>query len=89
MPLGPDDLYVVPKGIEHRPAATDEVHLLLIEPVGTPNTGDVTTAAPNETISRLRGPERRTSALSAPGPRRQSLLGLRSIAFKPLPGCRA
>jgi hypothetical protein len=36
--------------VEHRPVATDEVHLLLIEPVGTPNTGDVTTAATKEII---------------------------------------
>lgn len=43
--LGPGDLYVVPKGVEHRPVADEEVHLLLIEPLGTPNTGDVATAA--------------------------------------------
>jgi Cupin domain len=38
--LGPGDLYVVPRGVEHRPVTVDEVHLLLIEPQGTPNTGD-------------------------------------------------
>jgi mannose-6-phosphate isomerase-like protein (cupin superfamily) len=43
--LGPGDLYVVPKGVEHRPVAEEEVHLLLIEPEGTPNTGDAATAA--------------------------------------------
>ncbi|MGY4503730.1 mannose-6-phosphate isomerase-like protein (cupin superfamily) [Bradyrhizobium sp. GM24.11] len=43
--LGPGDLYVVPKGVEHRPVAREEVHLLLIEPTGTPNTGDKATAA--------------------------------------------
>lgn len=43
--LGPGDLYVVPKGVEHRPVAHGEVHLLLIEPRGTPNTGDEATAA--------------------------------------------
>ncbi|HUC19615.1 MAG TPA: cupin domain-containing protein [Acetobacteraceae bacterium] len=48
--LGPGDLYVVPKGIEHRPVAEDEVHLLLIEPFGTPNTGDTATAAVKEPI---------------------------------------
>jgi mannose-6-phosphate isomerase-like protein (cupin superfamily) len=48
--LGPGDLYVVPKGIEHRPMAEEEVHLLLIEPHGTPNTGDPATAANKETI---------------------------------------
>jgi mannose-6-phosphate isomerase-like protein (cupin superfamily) len=44
--LRPGDLYVVPKGVEHRPVAPDEVHILLIEPSGTPNSGDVSTAAP-------------------------------------------
>src|SRR5438045_7272912 len=44
--LGPGELFVVPKGVEHRPVAREEVHLLLIEPTGTPNTGDVSTAAP-------------------------------------------
>ncbi|MBV8913268.1 MAG: cupin domain-containing protein [Acetobacteraceae bacterium] len=48
--LGPGDLYVVPKGVEHRPVAEAEVHLLLIEPAGTPNTGDAATAAVKETI---------------------------------------
>jgi mannose-6-phosphate isomerase-like protein (cupin superfamily) len=48
--LGPGELYVVPRGVEHRPVATEEVHLLLIEPAGTPNTGDVATAAAKERI---------------------------------------
>jgi mannose-6-phosphate isomerase-like protein (cupin superfamily) len=48
--LGPGDLYVVPKGVEHRPVAEEETHLLLIEPRGTPNTGDAATAAVKETI---------------------------------------
>jgi mannose-6-phosphate isomerase-like protein (cupin superfamily) len=43
--LGPGELFVVPRGIEHRPKAEEEVHLLLIEPSGTPNTGDPNTAA--------------------------------------------
>lgn len=48
--LNAGDLYVVPKGIEHRPVAENETHLLLIEPRGTPNTGDKTTAAVKEKI---------------------------------------
>jgi mannose-6-phosphate isomerase-like protein (cupin superfamily) len=48
--LGPGDLYVVPKGVEHRPVAEEEVHLLLIEPRGTPNTGDEATAAAKAAI---------------------------------------
>lgn len=43
--LGPGELYVVPKGVEHCPKADEETHLLLIEPAGTPNTGDPATAA--------------------------------------------
>ena len=42
--LGPGDLYIVPRGVEHRPVASDEVHLLLVEPGGTPNTGNEATA---------------------------------------------
>ena len=48
--LGPGELFVVPKGVEHRPVAEDEVHLLLIEQTGTPNTGDARTAAPRRVI---------------------------------------
>ena len=43
--LGPGEVYVVPKGVEHKPFAAEETHLLLIEPGGTPNTGDHATAA--------------------------------------------
>ena len=43
--LSAGQMYVVPRGVEHRPVAREEVHLLLMEPTGTPNTGDVTTAA--------------------------------------------
>jgi mannose-6-phosphate isomerase-like protein (cupin superfamily) len=39
------DLYVVPKGVMHRPVADEEVHVMLIEPVGEPNSGDPATAA--------------------------------------------
>ncbi len=44
--LGPGQLYVVPKGVEHRPVAHEPTELLLMEPTGTPNTGDAATAAP-------------------------------------------
>jgi mannose-6-phosphate isomerase-like protein (cupin superfamily) len=49
--LTPGELFVVPRGVEHRPVADDgEVQILLIEPTGTPNTGDRTTAAPRVVI---------------------------------------
>jgi mannose-6-phosphate isomerase-like protein (cupin superfamily) len=38
--LGPGELFVVPRGVEHCPRADEETHVLLIEPRGTVNTGD-------------------------------------------------
>jgi mannose-6-phosphate isomerase-like protein (cupin superfamily) len=38
--LAAGDVYVVPRGVEHCPRADEEAHVLLIEPRGTPNTGD-------------------------------------------------
>src|SRR5262245_4939119 len=37
--LSAGDVFVVPKSVQHCPAAAEEAHLLLIEPTGTPNTG--------------------------------------------------
>jgi mannose-6-phosphate isomerase-like protein (cupin superfamily) len=34
------EFFVVPRGVEHRPVAEKEVHVLLFEPAGTLNTGD-------------------------------------------------
>jgi mannose-6-phosphate isomerase-like protein (cupin superfamily) len=48
--LGPGEMFVVPKGVEHCPFAEDEAHLLLIEPTGTPNTGNAATAAPRRVV---------------------------------------
>jgi len=38
--LGPGEFFVVPAGVEHRPVAPEEVHLMLFEPVGIVRTGD-------------------------------------------------
>jgi len=38
--LGPGEMFVVPKGVEHKPYAESEVKMLLIEPRGVLNTGD-------------------------------------------------
>ena len=48
--LAPGQLFVVPKGVRHRPRARGEAHILLIEPTGTPNSGDPVTAAPRRVI---------------------------------------
>ena len=35
------EFFVVPKGVEHKPVAEEEVHLLLVEPIATAHTGAV------------------------------------------------
>lgn len=48
--LGPGDFIVIPRGVDHRPVADEEVEVVLFEPAGTLNTGNVvgerTVAAP-------------------------------------------
>ena len=38
--LSPGEIFVVPRGVEHKPSATVETHIVMFEPVGTVNTGD-------------------------------------------------
>jgi mannose-6-phosphate isomerase-like protein (cupin superfamily) len=42
--MGPGECVVVPRGIEHRTCADDEAQILLFEPSGTVNTGNVADA---------------------------------------------
>lgn len=48
--LNEGEMYVVPKGVEHKPVAEQECHILLIEAAGTVNTGGVVNekTAPND-----------------------------------------
>ncbi len=39
--LGPGELVVIPRGVEHMPVAADEAHVVLLEPKTTLNTGNV------------------------------------------------
>jgi len=48
--LVPGEFCIVPRGVEHRPEATDETWILLFEPEGTLNTGDRRT---DRTVDRL------------------------------------
>lgn len=38
--LGPGEMFVVPKGVQHRPVAKDMCKIMLVEPRGVKNTGD-------------------------------------------------
>jgi len=40
VPLSAGEMYVVPRGVEHRPVAVDECSIMLVEPRGVVNTGD-------------------------------------------------
>lgn len=39
--VGEGEMIVVPRGVEHRPVADEEVHVMLFEPASTRHTGDV------------------------------------------------
>jgi mannose-6-phosphate isomerase-like protein (cupin superfamily) len=51
--LGPGQMLVVPRGVEHCPVADGEVHVLLFEPAGTLNTGNVRNARTVEYPQRI------------------------------------
>lgn len=51
--LGPGDFAIVPRGVEHRPVADEEVEVVLFEPASTLNTGNVRDARTVETLDRL------------------------------------
>lgn len=49
--LNEGEMFVVPKGVEHKPVAEQECHILLVEPAGLVNTGNATDSeltAPND-----------------------------------------
>ena len=51
--IGEQEFLVVPKGIEHRPVADEEVSVLLFEPASTVNTGNVNNELTRETLSKI------------------------------------
>jgi mannose-6-phosphate isomerase-like protein (cupin superfamily) len=51
--LNQNEFLVVPKGVEHRPVAEEEVAVLLFEPVGTINTGNVKGGLSKENLEQL------------------------------------
>jgi mannose-6-phosphate isomerase-like protein (cupin superfamily) len=41
--LAPGEFFIVPRGVEHRPVASEETHVMLFEPASTLHTGNVVT----------------------------------------------
>ncbi|BEJ17685.1 hypothetical protein CspHIS471_0610860 [Cutaneotrichosporon sp. HIS471] len=52
--LGPGDVYVVPRGVEHRPRAEEMVAALLFEPSGVVNTGNTVGSALTSAVHELK-----------------------------------
>jgi len=51
--IRPGECIVVPRGVEHRPVADQEVHVLLFEPASTLNTGNLRNERTRERLERL------------------------------------
>ena len=51
--VNPGEFFIVPRGVEHKPTATEETHLLLFEPLSTQHTGDVQADITVETYEEI------------------------------------
>jgi mannose-6-phosphate isomerase-like protein (cupin superfamily) len=51
--LQPNEFVIVPRGVEHKPFAAEEVSVLLFEPISTLNTGDVSSDLTKDHLERL------------------------------------
>jgi len=47
------ELFIVPRGVEHRPVAEEEAHVMLFEPASTLNTGNLRTEKTRERLERI------------------------------------
>jgi len=48
-----NEFLIVPKGVEHKPVAAQEVSVMLFEPASTINTGDIKNQLTRDTLSRI------------------------------------
>ncbi len=49
----PGEFIIIPKGVEHKPVAEGEAHIMLFEPAGTLNTGDIKNELTKEKLERI------------------------------------
>jgi mannose-6-phosphate isomerase-like protein (cupin superfamily) len=49
----PGEFIIIPKGVEHRPVTDGEAHVLLFEPAGTLNTGNVKNELTKENLDKI------------------------------------
>jgi len=51
--INPGEFFIVPRGVEHMPVAEEEVHVMLLEPKTTLNTGNVRNERTVEELARI------------------------------------
>ena len=51
--IEPGEMIVVPKGVEHKPVAVEEVHVMLFEPASTLNTGNIENERTRKELEKL------------------------------------
>ncbi|MBN2491481.1 MAG: cupin domain-containing protein [Planctomycetes bacterium] len=51
--LGPGEFVIVPRGVDHRPVADEEAHVMLFEPASTLNTGNIRTGRTLDRLERI------------------------------------
>lgn len=51
--LDPGEFVIIPRGVEHQPVAEEEVHVVLLEPKSTVNTGNIADARTVVDLERL------------------------------------
>lgn len=53
VPIREGEFFIVPRGVEHKPVAAGETHILLFEPASTLNTGNVRNERTRENLERI------------------------------------
>ncbi len=53
VPIHEGEFFIVPRGVEHKPVAVTETEILLFEPAGTLNTGNVRNERTRDHLDRL------------------------------------
>lgn len=53
VPIHEGEFFIVPRGVEHKPVAEAEAHILLFEPMSTLNTGNVRNERTRDSLERL------------------------------------
>lgn len=53
VPIHEGEFYIVPRGVEHKPVAEEETHIMLFEPASTLNTGNIRNERTRDELERM------------------------------------